>query len=295
MLESGTPTPVVVVHGGAGSWADERKTEAVPVCERAAAAGAKALPGGAIAAVVAAVKVLEGDPLFNAGLGSSLTRAGTIELDAAVMSGDLRFGAITACPPVESAIDLALAVLEDGEHSLLAGKGALAFAESVGIHRLGPDDLVTEFSRSRFEEMRDRPREPSGGTVGAVALDATGRLAAATSTGGIPFKKPGRIGDTPLVGAGTYADDALGGAASATGHGEAIMKVLLCREAVGRLSRGESVENAGRKAMEVFEKRVGGSGGLILLDSKGSYLALRNTAAMPWSACSPDKQPISGS
>lgn len=283
---------IVLVHGGAGRFEADRLPAAVSGCERAAAAGASALSEGALAAVVAAVRVLEEDPSFNAGLGSTLTREGTVELDAAVMTGDLKFGAVGACPPVASAIELALKVLELGEHSLLVGDGAAAFAREQGVALLGPEDLITQRARARWEERR-RGAEP--GTVGAVALDASGRLAAATSTGGMLMKRIGRVGDTPLVGAGTYADDEGGAAASATGVGEAIMRVLLCREAVEAVGRGLSPEEAGAKALALLVRRTEGRAGLIIVDRGGRTFKGRNTEAMPWASCRLGEDPISGS
>lgn len=134
-----------------------------------------------------------------------------------------------------------------------------------------------------------------GGTVGAVALDADGRLAAATSTGGIPHKRAGRVGDTPLPGAGTYADEEAGGAASATGEGESILRVLLCREAVGRIGDGMGVDEAGAAALRVLERRTGGRAGLVLLARDGSTFAGKNTPFMPWASCRPGEAPLSGS
>ncbi|HVE76320.1 MAG TPA: isoaspartyl peptidase/L-asparaginase [Actinomycetota bacterium] len=275
----------VVVHGGAGVWSQDRVPGAVEGCRKAAGAGAERLEDGAVEAVMAAVKVLESDPQFNAGLGSSLTRDGTVELDAALMTGDMRFGAVGSCPPVESAIELARMVLELNEHSFLVGAGALNFAEEHGIEVLPPEALITQ---ERIEQLEKVSREYEAGThvfgsgtVGAVAVDDQGVLAAGTSTGGIVYKRSGRVGDTPLVGAGTYADSDLGAAASATGHGEAILRVLLCREAVGRV-KGQGVEGAVTSAIEVMEKRSQGKGGLILIDSDGSHFAGKNTAHMPW-------------
>lgn len=218
--------------------------------------------------------------------------------EAAVMTGDLRFGAVGACPPVASAVALALAILEDGEHSLLVGEGAVRFAEEHGIEVLGSDDLTLDRARLIFEregERRAAGRVAEGGTVGAVALDSEGRLAAATSTGGIPHKRAGRVGDTPLPGAGTYADEETGGAASATGEGESILRVLLCREAVGQIGDGMGVDEAGTAALRVLKRRAGGRAGLVLLARDGSTFAGKNTPFMPWASCRPGEAPLSGS
>lgn len=295
MPSTSSNAPIVVVHGGAGAWSEERLPFGVAGCESAAAAGARALSDGALAAVVAAVKVLEADPFFNAGFGATLTRAGTVELDAAIMSGDLRFGAVGACPPVESAVELAFKLLEGGEHAFLVGEGARDFAREAGINEVGADALVTDWARERFEEIRSGgSRSTDGATVGAVAVDASGRLTAATSTGGTPYKRVGRVGDTPLIGAGTYADDEAGGAASATGTGESILRVLLCREAVDRVKAGASAEEAAGAALAELERRVGGQAGLIVVDREGRIFAGRNTEAMPWAACRPGEGAFSG-
>lgn len=276
---------LVLVHGGAGAWGTGIE-EGVGGCLEAARVGGESL-GDALQAAVAAVKVLESLPRFNAGLGATLTRDGTVELDAAVMTGDLRFGAIGACPPIESAIAAALAVYSDGEHALLVGQEAAAFAVSMGLKRVDDGALITEETRREFEKVKARRASgdltPGSGTVGAVAVDASGRIAAATSTGGIIFKRSGRVGDTPLPGAGTYADSALGGAASATGKGEAILRSLLCREAVQRIS-DEGVQAAAKSAISQMEARVGGQGGLILIDDSGGFAVSANTDAMPWAA-----------
>lgn len=290
---------VVVVHGGAGPWSDpSRLAEARDGCEQAAVAGAAALDEGALDAVVAAVKSLELNPAFNAGVGSTMTRDGTIELDAAVMTGDLRFGAIAACPPVESAIETALALYKDDETSLLAGSAAAMFAGAHGIRSVEPKALevprVIEQWKQEAAKRLKGVRTFSPGTVGAVALDSHGNLAAATSTGGTLWKRVGRVGDTPLPGAGTYADDVLGAAASATGQGEAIMKVLLCRIAAERVGRGASVEVAARASIEVLKGRAGGMGGIIIVNKEGNYFAARNTGGMPWAACIPGGVAVSG-
>lgn len=287
--------PVVVVHGGAGRWPDERLASGLEGTRRAAEAGAAALTDGALHAVVEAVKVLEEDPTFNAGRGSTLTRDGTVELDAAVMTGDLRFGAVAACPPVASAIEAALAVYRDGEHSLMAGDAAGEFARSAGVAPSGAEDLIVERALKALDEFRTKAAPGPGGTVGAVAVDRSGKLAAATSTGGIIHKRRGRVGDTPLPGAGTYADAAFGVALSATGHGESILRVLLSREVAQRAGAGESLEEAAAGALRLMEDRVGGLAGLVAVDVHGRFHVHRNTPAMPWAASRPSEEVVGGS
>lgn len=283
--------PVVVVHGGAGLKDESRLSGSIEGCRRAAVAGASHLGLGAVEAVVAAVRALEQDPLFNAGLGSTVTSEGTVELDAAVMTGDLAFGAVGACRPVASAVELALKVLERGEHAFLVGEGALSFAKESGIAVLVEDDLIVESVRKTYMARSGGPRT---GTVGAVAVDDEGGLAAATSTGGVFLKQPGRIGDTPIPGGGTYADSESGAAGSATGLGESILRVLLTKEAVMRVGSGQDPATAGRAALDLLDRRAPGEAGLILLDARGRFFAGKNTRYMPWAACRPGESPSSG-
>jgi beta-aspartyl-peptidase (threonine type) len=251
---------------------------------------ALAAGGTAVDAVVEAVRSLEDDPLFNAGVGSVLTRDGTVEVDAAVMEGaGLRFGGIAAMGDGFPGVAIARAVLEDGEHVLLCGEGAWAFARERGF---GPRPLETPRAKRKWVEEAERRRAGSGsgsgsdpdsrGTVGAVCVDERGDVAAATSTGGTTFKRAGRIGDTPICGAGTYADgDA--GAASATGQGEAIIRVTMTRYCVDVMRSGRSAGEAARAAVAELA-RVGGNGGIICCDARGMLGAAHDTAAMPHAA-----------
>jgi beta-aspartyl-peptidase (threonine type) len=277
----------IIVHGGAGSRpADGPDAEAARAgCARAAAIGYAILVAGgaALDAVEAAVRALEDDERFNAGRGSALTRAGTVEMDAAIMSGDrLRLGAVAALSGVRNPIELARRLLEDGEHALLVGAGALDFAREAGVP-LVPDDFhITERARGDLaRELARRALPAGGGTVGAVAVDAAGHVAAATSTGGMVGQRPGRVGDSPLPGAGTYADDEAG-AASATGHGERIMQVALTKTAVDLL-RARPAREAAAAALVTLE-RVGGRGGLIVIDKRGEVGVAFNTTSMSWAA-----------
>ena len=297
------------MHGGAGTWADDRLGPGMEGCREAALKGASVLHRGALAAAVEAVRVLEENPLYNAGRGAALTREGSIELDAAVMTGDLRFGGVAACPPVSSAILAALKVYEGGEHALLMGEGAAFYVSVRGVEMVPPDELITPRARAAFEKIRDRvasgmpwreaTQKPidseSPGTVGAVAVDAKGVLAAATSTGGITYQRLGRVGDTPLPGAGTYADQFLGGAASSTGGGEAIMRFLLARDAVERLGRGADVVEAAKTALDLLTERTQGKAGLILIDKEGTAFAATVTKAMPWALARSESEVDSGS
>ncbi len=291
---------IVMVHGGAGGVTGDRLVACIDGCKRAAEAGSKFLDEGALAAVVAAVKVLEEDPAFNAGLGSTLTRDGTVELDAAIMTGDMRFGAVGACPPVASAIQLALEVMKDGEHVLLVGEGAAAFARERGVKILGPWELTLDRVTELLKEERKRLEAggnpaPGMGTVGAVAIDVDGRLAAATSTGGMLHKRVGRVGDSAIAGAGVFADDEKGAAASATGHGEPIIKLGLCREAVDRYAAGMKVADAAESSLRQLERRLDGRAGLIIVDRNGEVYAGKSTSSMPWASCVLGQSPKAGS
>jgi beta-aspartyl-peptidase (threonine type) len=274
----------IAVHGGAGARADDDTQELAETgCLAAARAGHAVLAqgGSALDAVIAAVAALEDDPVFNAGHGAALNYDGEIELDASVMEGaELRGGAVACVRDLKSPVRLARAVMERSPHLLLVGEGAQEFARAQGFATLPPGALVTPRARGRWEKARAEGAKPSrdGGTVGAVALDAQGHVAAATSTGGTPLKLRGRVGDSPILGAGTYADDE-GGAASATGHGESILRVTLTRACVDRMRQGAPAPVAAEAGL-VALTRVKGEGGLILVDRKGGLGLAFNTERM---------------
>ncbi len=275
---------VVIVHGGAGDVAVERRAAHAEGCGAAARAGLEAAraSGDPAAAVLAAVCALEDDPRYNAGHGACLTAEGALELDASIMVGaDLSAGAVAALPPHANPILVADAVRRDGRHVLFVADGAARFAREAGFAPAAPDAMITEASRARLADVLAgrEVRHWAGNTVGAVAW-VDGRLAAATSTGGTVGKLSGRVGDTPIVGAGTWADDALG-ACSTTGVGEAILRFNLARDACGRLP-GATAQAAADRAIAAFGERVGGQGGLILVSREGEPAFARNTATMSW-------------
>jgi len=279
------PTPVVIVHGGAGAVSKERRPLHAEGCHRAAEAGLAVLERGgrALQAAIEACRALEDDPLFNAGHGACLTAEGSLELDASVMDGErLEMGAVACLPPFANPILVADAVRADGTHTMYAAEGAARFARDHGFVDAAPEDLITEAARERLARVLagDAERAWAGSTVGAVAVDAEGHVGAATSTGGTVGKRPGRVGDTPIVGAGTWADDRTGGC-STTGVGEAIMRFGLARHACDLL-HGASAQDAARRAIAEFGDRVGGSGGLILIDAEGHPALARNTESMSW-------------
>ncbi|HET7505925.1 MAG TPA: isoaspartyl peptidase/L-asparaginase [Kofleriaceae bacterium] len=288
----------ILVHGGAGRVTAERYDRLRAGVRAAADAGNAVLAadGSALDAVVAAVQVLEDDPEFNAGTGAALTRDGTVETDAAVMDGALRrVGAVAAVPDLANPVVLARAVLDAGEHVLLAGPAAWRFAHERGICPAPPGTLITDRARQRLEEARASERrrveaapelgvrvaEREGGTVGAVARDRRGRLAAATSTGGIVHKRAGRVGDSPIPGAGTWADGEI--AVSATGDGEAILRVALARTIAAYTATGMALHDAVVAALGELQRLTGGSAGVIAVDhAEHVFVQLSDTMPVAW-------------
>lgn len=242
--------------------------------ERARDAGWSRIGAGALAAAVAAVRHMEDEPLLNAGIGACLTSDGVVELDAGVMLGaDLRAGGVAGLRDVRHPIDLAVAVMEDGRHVLLAGEGASRFARERGIEMADPSIFVTDRKRQQLIRGSD--------TVGAVARDADGRLAVAVSTGGITGKLPGRIGDSPIPGAGFYADDRFG-AVCGTGQGEAFIRLGLARLMVVELQHGMAPAEVAKGAVEQLGAALKALGGVIVISRDGPPEAAFNTPAMPF-------------
>jgi beta-aspartyl-peptidase (threonine type) len=295
----------IVVHGGAGTISPDRIEITRAGCEEAAQIGLSVLQkgGSALDAVEAAVRALEDNPNYNAGTGSSLTKEGNIEMDAGLMDGDtLRVGAVAAVERIKNPILLARKVMES-PHVLLAGRGAQQFALEQGFTFCTRDDLLTERQYNNWLKAREQENGPDGqedeprfyryevgfvpareeperqqqtedeaedkhGTVGAVALDQSGALAAATSTGGIHNKYPGRIGDSPLVGCGFYADE--NAAVSCTGHGEDFVRLLIARRAAEYVARGLTAHKAAEEAIGFLGAKASGTGGLIIVDHRGN-------------------------
>ena len=265
--------PTLVVHGGAGRL--DRSAQRVEIdraLERALNAGIDAAGAGALEAAVAAVRVLEDDPLFNAGTGAVLTATGGVELDAGVMvAAGLRTGAVAGVTDFAHPVELARAVLDDGRHVLLSGAGASRFGIERGLTRTDPARLVGAARRHDGS---------LGGTVGAVCRDDRGGLAVAVSTGGIAGKLPGRVGDSALCGAGFYAD--LAGAACATGHGEDFVRLAGCRRAVELLEEGMEAQTAATRLIEQLGATVNGLGGIIVVDAEGRPGVAHNAPQMSW-------------
>ena len=287
-------TPVLVIHGGAGVVRKEmtpEKEKAVRAgLEKALQAGYSALKSGAssLDAVTLAIVVLEDDPNFNAGKGAVFNHDGRNELDASIMDGaTLRAGAVANVHRIKNPIELARAVMEKSEHVMLIEEGAEKFAQSIGMHLVDPKYFYTEERwkalQQALEEEKAKTAEPGKtphhGTVGAVALDSKGNLAAGTSTGGMTNKRFGRVGDSPIIGAGTYADARC--AVSATGWGEYYIRATAARDICARVEfRGDDLKKAADEVVLGIIPKLGGDGGVIALDKDGNIAMPFNTDGM---------------
>jgi beta-aspartyl-peptidase (threonine type) len=274
--------PALLIHGGAGADPAFGREELRRGIRDAVSAGWAVLRdgGGAVDAVEAAVCAMEDNPRFNAGRGSVLTSEGAVEMDAAIMEGDsLNNGAVACVTNMRHPISLARRILDNERYSLFVGEGAMARARALGIPLCDPEELITDVQRRRLES-------PIGGTVGAVALDRRGLIAAATSTGGMTGKPPGRVGDSPLIGCGTYAESTSGGV-SCTGEGEAIIRVVLARRTIEILRMAADPMHACQAAMDILLEEGRGGGGLICIDWKGRLGWAHSTPLMPVGYMSP--------
>jgi L-asparaginase / beta-aspartyl-peptidase len=297
--------PSLIVHGGAWDIPDDAVEACQTGCQRALAAGWSVLTSGgsALDAIEAAIVVLENEPVFDAGFGSHLNLDGKVECDAIVMDGaTLRAGAAAALQRIRNPIRLARKILETCPHMMLVADGAEGYAKDNGMPLCDNKELISPAEWNAWARCKkdrhaaEHHRGHEQGTVGAVAIDSKGALFAATSTGGTCCKLPGRIGDSPLIGCGCYADSEAGGVSS-TGYGEAIMKVVMAKSAVDRLrggaasSRGEQAakDATSNRAMEVSKetiaelaRRTGATAGLILLDRDGNPGFAFNTPRMAY-------------
>jgi len=287
-------TPVLVIHGGAGVVRKEmtpEKEKAVRAgLEKALQAGYSALKSGAssLDAVTRAIVVLEDDPNFNAGKGAVFNHDGRNELDASIMDGaTLRAGAVANVHRIKNPIELARAVMEKSEHVMLIEEGAEKFAQSIGMHLVDPKYFYTEERWKAMQQALDEEKAktaepgktPHHGTVGAVALDSKGNLAAGTSTGGMTNKRFGRVGDSPIIGAGTYADARC--AVSATGWGEYYIRATAARDICARVEfRGDELKKAADEVVLGVIPKLGGDGGVIALDKDGNIAMPFNTDGM---------------
>jgi beta-aspartyl-peptidase (threonine type) len=308
------PKPTLIVHGGAWAIPPEMAADHQAGVAQALKTGHAILEWGGTAtdAVEAAVTILEDDPTFDAGLGSFLTSKGSVQLDALLMDGaTLRAGGVACVERLRNPIQAARLILDKSPHIYFVGVGAEAFAASHGMPLINNRELVLERERTRLRDAQMRlslgltditfsgplahddkssetPADESPGpgfeshdTVGAVALDQYGNLAAGTSTGGTLNKSPGRVGDSSLIGCGCYADNE-SAAVSLTGWGEPIMKLVLGKWATDRVAQGATPEVAAREAIAYLYKRLGGHGGIILLGPDGQCGIAHNTPGMAW-------------
>jgi L-asparaginase / beta-aspartyl-peptidase len=287
--------PSLIVHGGAWDIPDEAVDACNAGCQSALTAGWAILKdgGSALDAVEAAVIVLENDPVFDAAYGSHLNLDGRVECDAIVMNGaTLRAGAVAALQHIRNPIQLARKVLETCPHMMLVGEGAERFAKSQGIALCNAKELITPAEREAWQHCKkdthaaEHHRGHEQGTVGAVAADVHGGLFAATSTGGTCCKLPGRVGDSPLIGCGCYADSEAGGVSS-TGYGEAIMKVVMAKTATDFLRHYDAKKSA-QETIALFAKKTHATAGLILLDRNGNPGFAFNTPRMAYGYVAPD-------
>jgi beta-aspartyl-peptidase (threonine type) len=283
----------IIVHGGAWDIPDDMVSANREGVQQALVAGWALLRqgGSAVDAVETAIALMEDDETFDAGRGSFMNAAGEVELDASIMDGKtFRAGAVAAVQNVSNPISLARKIMDESEHVMLVGMGATRFAREHGVRTCGPDDLITSRAldlwrnaqRSRNFSTRDsfRRKKVPLGTVGAVALDRNGNLASGTSTGGTLNKYPGRVGDSPIVGCGTYADNEVG-AVSTTGWGESMIQVVMAKTVVDFIDRyGGDAQRAARDAIRLLERKAHGYGGLIAISNDGKTGISYNTPRM---------------
>jgi beta-aspartyl-peptidase (threonine type) len=298
--------PMLVVHGGAWAIPDDMVEAHLNGVRNAAAAGWRSLEkgGSALDAVEEAVVVLEDDETFDAGRGSFLNRDGKVQLDAFIMDGaTLRGGGVGCVERLRNPVRAARKILSDSPHVYFVAEGAERFAAEHGITLCRNEDLVIPREIERLREYqaqgstdgndlfaREIPHDMlSHDTVGAVALDRDGNIAASTSTGGTLNKAPGRLGDSSLIGCGCYADN-LSAAASTTGWGEPIMKLVLAKWAADRVESGSLPEWIAKEAMNYLKQRLNGHGGIILLDAQGRFGIAHNTPRMAWALHTAQKQ-----
>jgi len=283
----------LVVHGGAWDIPDELVDAHKSGVHHALKAGWAVLNKGgtALDAVERAIIVMEDDETFDAGTGSFMNSAGEVELDASIMSGrKCRAGAIAAVQNVKNPISLARKIMEESEHVLLVGMGATRFAREHGIKTCSQDDLITNRELDRWREIQKnknfltkdafRRKKVPVDTVGAVAIDSHGNVASGASTGGTPNKYPGRVGDSPLIGCGTYADDDIGGV-STSGWGEAFIRVVMAKTVIDLMEHnGGDPEHAVADGLKILVRKTDGYGGIIAMNNEGRIGIAYNTPRM---------------
>lgn len=302
--------PVIVVHGGAGSWNPERSQPGLEGVKKAAKTGFEILKhgGSAVDSVMEAVAVMEDAGAFNAGYGSSLNIDKRVEMEASIMDGKtLQAGAVGLLEDIKNPVRLAKIVMEKTDHVFVVGEGAEKLAEMFNLERRAPTTelRLKYYENQRKELLEGRSRLPRLAnlvknhpelftleTVGAVALDKKGNVAAATSTGGFPLKLPGRIGDSPLIGCGNYADNQAG-ACSATGVGEIAIRLVLSKTVCDFMESGKTAQEAVELAIKLVNRRIPdtyNSMGLIAVDTYGRIGAAHNSRNLCWTYITPETQ-----
>lgn len=288
------PEYVIVIHGGAGvikkeNMTDEKEAAYIQKINEALDTGKKILENGgtSIETVIAVIKIMEDSPLFNAGKGAVFTHEGKNELDASIMDGKtLNAGAVSCVTNVKNPIELAHSVMTKSKHVMLSGEGASHFAKEQGLEIVDPKYFYTERRWKSLQNVLEREKKKlknekeKHGTVGCVVLDKYGNLAAGTSTGGMTNKQYGRIGDSPVIGAGTYANNATC-AVSCTGHGEFFIRYVVAYSISALMEyKNLSLQDAGNEIINNKLKTVGGTGGLISVDKDGNIAMPFNTPGM---------------
>jgi beta-aspartyl-peptidase (threonine type) len=295
--------PVLLIHGGAWAMPDDAVAAHERGIANALAAGWAALARGRTAtdAVEAAITIMEDDDTFDAGRGSFLTRDGRVQCDALIMSGaELKTGGVASVERIRNPIQAARLVMDQSPHVYFTGTGAERFATQHGMRLVDNTELIVPRERERLMAFQRNeaagnpdttfsgsPTAASHDTVGALALDQYGNLAAGTSTGGTLSKAPGRVGDSSLIGCGCYADN-LSAATSLTGHGEPIMKLVLGKWACDRVQSGATPQEAASASIDYLFQRLGGHGGIILLGPAGQIGIAHNTPRMAWGMATAD-------
>jgi L-asparaginase / beta-aspartyl-peptidase len=283
----------LIIHGGAWDIHDDLVNDHREGCKHALQIGWKVLTSGgsAIDAVEKVIRILEDDGTFDAGRGSHLNADGIAELDASIMCGKtLRCGAVAAVHKIRNPITLARKIMEESEHILLMGRGAEHFAIEHGIQLCKLDDLLSERELEKWKAAQGmtnfstknafRKMKKASDTVGAVAMDADGNICVGTSTGGTFNKHPGRVGDSPLIGCGSYADNSIGGV-STTGWGEAMIKVVMAKTVIDLMEmHGDNPERAAHEGIEILKHKADGYGGVIAMNNKGQFGVAFNTPRM---------------
>lgn len=281
--------PRLIIHGGAWSIPHKYDEAHLNGIRNALNVGYPILDasGSALDAVEQAVRTLESDPTYDAGRGAFLNARGEIELDAIIVDGrTLDFGAVAAVQNILHPVSLARRIMSETEHVMLVGNGALDFAKQQGIEILDPKSLLTERELDFFEKIKNDPsftteipfEQMPMDTVGAVAMDVHGNFAAATSTGGTARKLPGRVGDSPILGAGAYAENGFG-AASSTGWGESIMRTMFAKRVLDEIAR-EGNSSGIHQAFDFLIAKTNGLAGIIGIDRDGQYFFHHNTPKM---------------